>query len=245
LSSAHTRFEIVQRGPFTCAGQVSPWLASQGLACITALKEGGWKFYARGPVERALEEIGGALPPDNYGPSVCQKGSRCGKYAKTNRLEAARKRLPPFRLRSATAAAMLHLSMRALRHLVKVGKLDQSPDALLFDRNQVQQLALEIVFLPEIMWRAGLKNHRSATHWLEQSGVKTLEFSIGNTPAFDRATVEKLLSKPIIIGNSHPRVLRTRLLTLVAKGFSVRQAAIACKIKYPTATRWVRNERNV
>jgi hypothetical protein len=239
--------EIVQIGRFGTYRRASTWLRQQDLAALLELKKGGWKLYRRSPVERALKKRAEAPPrPPRTLPPRRPKGVLHGPNSPAGKLASARESCDPCRIGFSTAASLLGCTIFAVQKLTAIGKLEQRGKVTPYSRLEVEALAREIIFVPEIMRRAGLVSHRGAMRWLKREGVTPLSLLKGGDrlPVFERVPLEELLGKPITIGNTHSREDRGRLLELVASGSSVHAASKLLEIPYPTAKSWVRDSRS-
>jgi hypothetical protein len=232
--------EIVQIGRFGTYRSASTWLTQQDLAALLELKRGGWKFYQRASVERALAQR--VVRIDSRRPRP--KGLLHGPESPEGKLASARESHDASRIGFATAAALLGCTIFATQKLAAIGKLERKGKVTPYGRVEVEALAKEIIFVPEIMRRAGVVTHRGAMRWLKREGMTPLLLLKGDRlPVFERAPLEMLLGKPIAIGKTHPREHKDKLLALVAGGSSVHAASKLLEIPYPTAKSWVRDSR--
>jgi hypothetical protein len=237
--------EVTLVGKFGTYRSASSWLRQQNLTELLELKKGGWKIYSRSPVERALRHR--VVPQKNRvdWQRPRPKGLLHGPESSEGRLASARELSDSFRIGFATAAALLGCTIFATQKLAAIGKLEMKSKVTPYSRLQVEALAKEIIFVPEIMRRAGLVSHRGTMRWLEREGIKPILFLKGGDmlPVFERQSLERLLGEPIEIGNTHPREVREKLLALVAGGTSVHAASKTVTVPYPTAKAWVRKIR--
>jgi hypothetical protein len=139
-----------------------------------------------------------------------------------------------------TAAAILGCNTSMIKALFELGKLRFRKGLTVFSRQEVEKFAREVIFLPEILRKAGFVSRAGAMAWLDKEGCRPM-FWFGRrpkTPIFSREQFNRLLAKPMI-GNTHPEEVKRRLLDMVACGSTVHAAAKACDVKYATAKRWV------
>jgi hypothetical protein len=239
--------EILQLGGFSTYRETSAWLRSKNVDALLELKKGSWRLYPRRAVEHALKERAKALPKlHRISPARRPKGLLYGPDSREGKLAAAREASDPSRVGFATAALILGCSIFAVQRLTAMGKLRQISSTF-YSRHEIESLARELIFLPEIIRRSEYQTRNGVMGWLWKEGVKPLFFlKRGDMlPAFDRDSVEKLLEHPISVGNSHPAECKRRLLDLVKGGSNVHLASKLCGIAYATAKAWVRiNVRN-
>jgi hypothetical protein len=237
--------EIVRTGSFQTYREASTWLKNEGIAARLELKNAGWKLYSRVEVEMALKRRAKALPPKPRRTVPARpKGLLHGPESPEEKLAVARESLGRSRVGFATAASILGCTIFAVQKLATNGKLDMTREVTPFNRAQVEALAKQIVFLPEIMRRSRYVSYRGVMNWLKNAGIKPLFWlKVRGVPVFDRHAVEGRIADPLFVGGSHPRVVKRKLLDMVEGGSSVHQASIACGISYATAKTWVRNER--
>jgi hypothetical protein len=239
--------EIVQAGHFGTYRKASSWLRAHNLDALLELKQGSWKLYARSPVERALkqrmETWSPKAPVDWQRPRP--KGLLHGPDSSEGKLAAAQEVSDPSRVGLATAASILDTTIFAVQQLAALKKLAKKGKVTPFCRTEVERLARELIFIPEIMRRAGLVSHRGAIAWLKKNDVKPLLCLKrgGGVPAFDRLVLEQVFGRPISIGNAYPREVKVKLLEMVAAGNSIHQASKVLDVGYQTAKTWARESR--
>ncbi|MGX1235619.1 hypothetical protein AB7M71_008711 [Bradyrhizobium japonicum] len=237
--------EIVRVGRFRTYREASTWLAQQGLDPVLELKKAGWKLYVRADVEKALDTRVRQLPKfKRKPPHPRAKGVFYGPESPEGREAATREARDPTRIGFATAASVLGCSIFAVQRMVAAGKLTAEGKVTPFERRHVEALAKTVIFLPEIMSRSGYKEYSSVMKWLNSNKVRPVLWLAKNgVPMFDRTTSEKILNRPISIGNAHPKETRRRLLASVESGSSIHQASRALDVPYATAQNWVRQQR--
>jgi hypothetical protein len=193
----------------------------------------------------ALKQRAKALPPKPPRTVPARpKGLLHGPESPEGKIAAAQESLVPSHVGFATAASILGCTIFAVQKLTANGKLDMTREVTPFNRAQVEALAKQIVFLPEIMRRSEYVSYRGVMNWLKNAGIKPLFWlKVGGVPVFDRNALEERIGHPLFVGGSHPRVVKRKLLDMVEGGSSVHQASIACGISYATTKTWVRNER--
>ncbi|WP_375762582.1 hypothetical protein ACE10W_05210 [Bradyrhizobium sp. B025] len=238
--------EVVRVGSFRTYREASAWLTSKNLAPIVELKEGGWKMYARGAVERLLKEREKPAPPNpasNLRPRP--KGVLHGEKSPEGRAAKAQERKDLSRVGHATAASILGCTIFAVQRLAQMGKLRDSRGVTPYSRAELEALRGEIIFLPEMMRLGGWRSRRGVNGWLSRERLQPLFYlkKPAEVPAFCRVSVESRLAKPITIGNAYPREIKRGLLDMVAKGASVHVASKVLSVTYTTAKAWVRESR--
>jgi hypothetical protein len=166
----------------------------------------------------------------------------------------------------ATAAELLSASELVVWRLMQVGKLKRHVTAPLyspFKRCEVERLAGKVIFAPEIVQIGSFQTYREASTWLKKAGIAPLlQLKDYGWKVYSRAKVMSGLRKragafrsepprrvpmaerELVIGGAYPIEMRRRLLDRVRKGSSIRQAAIALRINYVTAVRWVKKARS-
>jgi hypothetical protein len=235
--------EIVARGHFKTYREASAWLRQQGVQPRFELKRGGWKVYSRPEVETVLKARIEALPPKRTSASR-PKGSWHGPDSKNGKLAATLELWDASRIGHATAAAILGCTPFAVQKLAANGHLRARRGATPFLRIEVVALAKRIVFLPEVMRLSGYVSHQGVMNWLTNVGIEPL-FRLkkgGGVPVFERTVIEGRVARAEFVRGAHSGWIRYKLLNIVARGNTVRQAAIACGVSYPTAKRWVASE---
>jgi molybdenum-dependent DNA-binding transcriptional regulator ModE len=234
--------EIVRNGRFSTYRKASAWLRQQGVAPRFELKKGGWKVYARAEVEAKLARRIDAMPPKPAPPPM-PTGPRYAPDSTLGKLAAARESSDASRIGLATAARILGSTIYSVQKLAAKGHLTASHKVTPFDLTEVEALAKQIVFVPEITRLSGYISHVAVMNWLRNAGIEPLFWlEIGRLPVFDRNDVEAHIVRSGFIRGEHPRLVRQKLLFMVQRGSSVRQASIACGVSYATAKRWVKSD---
>jgi hypothetical protein len=230
--------EVVRLGAFSTYRQASAWLTSENVAPIVELKEGGWKMYARGPVERLLNGQKKPPPPkpeSNLRPRP--KGLLHGENSPEGRAAKAQEDKNPSRVGHATAASILGCTIFAVQRLVQIGKLQEAKGVTPYSRAELEALRREIIFLPEMMRLGGWRSRRGVNGWLSRERVEPMFYlkKPSEVPVFCRRHIESLLAKPITVGNAYPKEVKRGLLDMVAKGASVHVASKVLSVAYATA----------
>jgi hypothetical protein len=239
--------EIVQAGQFGTYREASSWLRTHNLDSLLELKQGSWKLYARAPVELALkkrmETWKPRAPVDWQRPRP--KGLLHGPDSSQGKLAAAQEDSDPSRVGLATAASILGTTIFAVQQLAAIKKLAKKGRVTPFCRSNVERLAQQMIFIPEIMRRAGLVSHRGVIAWLLKNDVKPMLClkSGGRVPVFDRARLEMIFGRPISIGNAYPREVKAKLLEMVSDGSKIHPASKMLDVNYATAKMWVKESR--
>lgn len=239
--------EIVRVGAFRTYREASAWLTSKNLAPIVELKEGGWKMFARGAVERLLKERGKPAPPtraSNLRPRP--KGILHGESSPEGRAAKSQEAKKRSRVGHATAASILGCTIFAVQRLAQMGKLRESKGVTPYSRAELEALRGEIIFIPEMMRLGGWRSRRGVNGWLSREQLQPLFYlkKPAEVPVFCRTSIESRLAKPITIGNAYPREIKRGLLDMVAKGASVHVASKVLSVTYTTAKAWVRESRS-
>jgi molybdenum-dependent DNA-binding transcriptional regulator ModE len=232
----------VRNGHFSTYREASAWLRQQGVAPRFELKTGGWKVYARAEVEAKLARRIDAMPPKPP-PPPRQTGPRYAPDSTLGKLAAARESSDASRIGRATAARILGSTIYSVQKLAAKGHLTASHKVTPFDLTEVEALAKQIVFVPEIMRLSGYISHVGVMNWLKNAGIEPLFWLVvGRMPVFDRDDVEAHIARPEFIRGEHPRLVRHKLLDMVQRGSSVHNASIARGVSYATAKRWVKSD---